>query len=348
MKGKISAMDAKTCRFLPAFTLVELLVVIGIITILLGILIPALNKARQQALLIQCQSNLRQWGLGFQTYVNENNGQLPLRVPDGTQTEYFGPSLANPIPGYPLGINDISIYFNAIPASAGGKSYYQMLLDDKNGKNPLPAPGTNNIFLCPAAQIPGGSLNSADVIDPTNPNFYDLWATDSTGLLMSPTTPTIFKSNFSYCYNKNLMNPPAATLANPNPPVVVAGRMSQLRPGSSVVVMCEKICYPGEYRDRRIQTWAAANGFLGSSITPNGYTGQISTLKANWTNFAARHNAGGNILFADGHVAFYQWTDVQLFVKPTPVPSQKPSPELGDYYNANRPDMIWCPWGPTN
>jgi prepilin-type processing-associated H-X9-DG protein/prepilin-type N-terminal cleavage/methylation domain-containing protein len=331
-----------------AFTLVELLVVIGIIAILVAVLLPALSKARGQAQLIQCASNMRQWGLGFQIYVDSNKGQLPLRVPDGTQTEYFGPSLANPIPGYPLGINDMSIYFNSIPANVGGKSYYQLLLDDKNGVNKLPGPGANNIFICPATQAPGGSASTADVIDPTNSNFYDLWATDSSGALMSATTPAVFKSNFSYCYNKNLMNPPAATVANPTPAVVVAGRMSQLRPGSAVVVMCEKISYPGEYTSPSIQKWAAANGFLGSSIKSTGYTGQISTLKANWTNFAARHNGGGNLLFADGHVAFYQWTDVQLNAKPSPVPSSKPGTEYGDFYNANRPDMIWCPWGPTN
>jgi prepilin-type processing-associated H-X9-DG protein/prepilin-type N-terminal cleavage/methylation domain-containing protein len=337
---------ARALRY--GFTLVELLVVIGIIAVLVAVLLPALSKARSQAQLIQCASNMRQWGLGFQIYVDSNKGQLPLRVPDGTQTEYFGPSSANPIPGYPLGINDMSIYFNSIPANAGGKSYYQMLVDDKNGVNRLPGPGTNNIFICPAAQGPGGSANSADVIDPNNSNFYDLWATDSSGVLMPAIGATTFKSNFSYSYNKNLMNPPAATVANPSPAVVVAGRMSQLRPGSSVVVMCEKISYPGEYRDPRIQKWAAANGFLGSSINASGYTGQISTLKANWSNFAARHNGGGNLLFADGHVAFYQWTEVQLNAKPSPVPTAKPSPEFGDYYNANRPDMIWCPWGPTN
>jgi prepilin-type N-terminal cleavage/methylation domain-containing protein len=218
------------CSQNRGFTLVELLVVISVIAILAGLLLPALSKARQQAQLIQCASNMRQWGLGFQIYVDSNKGQLPLRVPDGTQTEYFGPSMANPIPGYPLGINDMSIYFNSIPANVGGKSYYQMLLDDKKGLSALAGPGANNIFICPAAQGPGGSANAADVIDPTNSNFYDLWATDSSGALMPPGSPTVFKSNFSYCYNKNLMNPPAATVGNPTPPVVVAGRMSQLRP----------------------------------------------------------------------------------------------------------------------
>src|SRR5580658_6002497 len=146
-----TAVGARISRSSNGFTLVELLVVIGIIAVLVGVLLPALNGARQQAMLIQCQSNLRQWGIGFQTYVDANSGQLPLRVPDGTQTEYFGPSLANPIPGYPLGINDMSIYFNAIPSDVGGKSYYQMLLDDKNGVNPLPGPGANNISICPSA-----------------------------------------------------------------------------------------------------------------------------------------------------------------------------------------------------
>ena len=154
-------MGARIRRLSNGFTLVELLVVIGIIALLVGVLLPAPNGARQQALLIQCQSNLRQWGIGFQTYVDENSGQLPLRVPDGTQTEYFGPSPANPIPGYPLGINDMSIYFNAIPANAGGKSYYQMLLDDKNGVNPLPGPAPTTSSSVPPLRRPAGRSAAA-------------------------------------------------------------------------------------------------------------------------------------------------------------------------------------------
>lgn len=59
------------------FTLVELLVVIGIIAILVALLMPALNKARIAALNVTCGSNLRQIGLGLIIYQN-NFGELPL------------------------------------------------------------------------------------------------------------------------------------------------------------------------------------------------------------------------------------------------------------------------------
>jgi prepilin-type N-terminal cleavage/methylation domain-containing protein len=56
-----------------AFTLIELLMVVAIISILTGLLIPNLSRSKTAARLIACQSNVRQIGLGLQTYVSDNH-----------------------------------------------------------------------------------------------------------------------------------------------------------------------------------------------------------------------------------------------------------------------------------
>ena len=60
-----------------AFTLIELLVVISIITLLMALLLPTLQRVRNQARAVACQAKLRQWGVIFYMYANDNDGQLP-------------------------------------------------------------------------------------------------------------------------------------------------------------------------------------------------------------------------------------------------------------------------------
>ena len=66
-----------TTKAHKGFTLVELLIVIGIIALLIAILLPALNKARAAADMVACTSNLRQLGQACFEYQSENNGSFP-------------------------------------------------------------------------------------------------------------------------------------------------------------------------------------------------------------------------------------------------------------------------------
>lgn len=89
------------------FTLVELLVVIGIIALLISILLPALNRARGFANQIKCQSNLKQVGMAVQLYANENQDFAPWGrapnvtgvLPDGTPGDAYSARIPEALSG---------------------------------------------------------------------------------------------------------------------------------------------------------------------------------------------------------------------------------------------------------
>jgi prepilin-type N-terminal cleavage/methylation domain-containing protein len=95
------------------FTIVELLVVIGIMTILTGILLPALNRAQQASKAIKCQAQLHDIGLALLEYADEHNGYLfPSDM--GYDSRHVGPV-------YPDDGSDPNEVYNVWPLKVWGK-----------------------------------------------------------------------------------------------------------------------------------------------------------------------------------------------------------------------------------
>src|SRR5437763_139404 len=81
-------MHAVSLRKRAAFTLVELLVVIGIIAVLIGIVLPALNKAREQAKRVVCMSNMKELATLMRMYAVDNRDFCPIGFIDTKDFSY--------------------------------------------------------------------------------------------------------------------------------------------------------------------------------------------------------------------------------------------------------------------
>jgi prepilin-type processing-associated H-X9-DG protein/prepilin-type N-terminal cleavage/methylation domain-containing protein len=110
---------ARPLKKIAGFTLVELLVVIGIIALVIGLLLPALGRAREAARRAKCLSNIRQIGQAFTAYVSEHKGRLPVQM--NNVPDFLHPDVRE-----------------------NQSSYASLLL-------PYYGPGAKDIYVCPSA-----------------------------------------------------------------------------------------------------------------------------------------------------------------------------------------------------
>jgi prepilin-type N-terminal cleavage/methylation domain-containing protein/prepilin-type processing-associated H-X9-DG protein len=251
------------------FTLVELLVVIGIIALLISILLPSLMKAKRQAIWAQCSSNLRNCGEAMFAYASDNKGALPQYYYNGTSPAATG-------------------------TNAGGFWMWDMEIPTRNALVHYGA--TRNTLYCPANNMNVDGLWNYSVITYTGtpPNQtattgycvlgYVFLTTRPDPGYRDPTQSDDYGPYDHWNYQSKLrpQNTPALAL-----PSLVRPNIS-----SETELVCDAVVSnnpspPASFGN--IQGGYAINGHVVPTTSSHYYDGQVPK--------------GGNILFMDGHVS---------------------------------------------
>jgi prepilin-type N-terminal cleavage/methylation domain-containing protein/prepilin-type processing-associated H-X9-DG protein len=262
-----------------AFTLVELLVVIGIIAVLIGILLPALARARDQAKTVQCANNMRQIGIALNAYASDNKGRM-VAATEYPVPEFGGPNCSSATPsGSGAHWNGLDLLWY--------KKYFQHLArnmgsPDNTTNDKLIPPGSYDIFF-PAAER---------------------------GVLACPSQePTPFSTDFWNVNNHYGFNLEAVPCRNAqNQPAFQRGAYygtywrtmfplpySYLRPG--------KIVMAGTFGFEEI-IFHPSDPATGLPRLTNGGTASNNSVRLRHGdgNKINTKKSGGNYLFGDGHV----------------------------------------------
>lgn len=206
------------------FTLVELLVVIGIIALLVSILLPSLNRARQQAQLVACQSGLRQLYGVMSIYSNLYKGyMLPCRMstPGSSEQDWYDSQFLSPALGHYIGdpassgkdrtANNIQVIRQLLTCPGANHDadpdYNQMRLDGKSGyfgdyiyntfmgyiKDTTTVPMTIGYPFMKQSQVPA---NVIVVMESYKPNMTYDPTTKTVGQVIPPGQTAAYKPYF--------------------------------------------------------------------------------------------------------------------------------------------------------
>lgn len=150
------------------FTLIELLVVISIIAVLISILLPSLNVAKRQAMVLRCMSNLKQIGVGLGNYVVEFNGQYPTPStisPEHIYTEEYG-----------LNVIDNRPVLYEIAGNRAAELYFCPVVGGSPADNVVVTPWSHEFYTQTAADRHSVSYNMFFLITEAVPGWNWSWS----------------------------------------------------------------------------------------------------------------------------------------------------------------------------
>jgi prepilin-type N-terminal cleavage/methylation domain-containing protein/prepilin-type processing-associated H-X9-DG protein len=306
-------MRHQTTSGRTAFTLIELLVVIAIIAILLGLLLPAVQKVREAAARAKCQNNLKQLGLamhnhesalgyfppGYEQKQSPSYPSIPAfrwrwsaiarLTPYLEQTAIYNAcDLDNPL--YDASGNVLN--------SKGNQLAVQQLVpillcpsDPRSSTRPDPLHGPTNYCVCV-----GSGRNGATRLETADGMFYRHSKTRFADI-PDGTSNTAMMS-------ESLIGPNTGSASAPLTPQQRDLVYAWIGGGGAMPGSCAS---PIEYRTDRNTRWADGDAYetlYDHGYPPNSPNVDCISTSANWKGARSRHTSGVNLLRADGSVRF--------------------------------------------
>jgi prepilin-type N-terminal cleavage/methylation domain-containing protein/prepilin-type processing-associated H-X9-DG protein len=283
-------------RFLSrnGFTLIELLVVIAIIAILIGLLLPAVQKVREAAARAKCQNNLKQIGLGLHNY----HGTLGA-LPPGFSATNPAATANETQPGWGW-----SAYL--LPYIEQG-SLYSALNLNLPVEAPSNAPGVANIvgmYLCPSDSVATATVAVANYLNPATtivmagPSSYAACVgSDECDVFDLAPLNGVF-----YCNSKIRLTD---IVDGTSTTILVGERSRDQVLGIWAGVPTNAMLQPGP-RNEFLST-ATISPARGGMVLAHGHLiNAIGDSDGGLDDYSSNHTGGANLLFGDGSVRFYR------------------------------------------